>query len=147
MFEDLVASSVWDEDNETRLVWITMLALKDRHHFVRGTERFLALAARVSAEDCARALGKLSSPDPKSRSTEREGRRIEAVPGGWMILNGETYQKKLSYEERKEYNREKQREYRKRRKESSLSGRRAGAEKAIADGLEPFRHHDRESPA
>ena len=56
LFEDIVASSVWDEDDKVRLVWITMLALKDRYHFVRGTEKFLGLAARVSAEDCNRAL-------------------------------------------------------------------------------------------
>lgn len=138
LFEDIVASSVWDEDDKIRLVWITMLALKDRYHFVRGTERFLGLAARVSPEDCQRALLKLTSPDPKSRSTENEGRRIRAVPGGWEILNGEHYQRKLSYEERREYNRNKQAEYRKRKKESSLRGKLAGAGQAINEGLKPF---------
>ena len=116
LFEEIVASSVWDEDDKTRLVWITMLAIKNRDHFVRGTNRYLALAARVSQEDCDRALEKLSSPDASSRTPDNEGRRIRRENGGWTILNGEKYQQALSYEDRKAYNREKKAESRRRKK-------------------------------
>jgi len=116
LFSEIVASSVWDEDDKTRLVWITMLALKNRDHFVRGTERFICLAARVSPEDCRHALDKLEGPDPQSRTPANEGRRVAAVPGGWQILNGDLYQHKLSPAERAEYNRGKQAEYRARQK-------------------------------
>lgn len=135
LFNELVASSVWDEDDKTRILWITMLALKDRAHFVRGTMNYLALAARLSLEDCTASLNKLAGPDNQSRSTEHEGRRIKAVPGGWEILNGEKYSKMLSYEERKEYNRAKQAEYRKRKKNVKDAGTIAGAGRALKEGF------------
>lgn len=138
LFSDIVASSIWDEDDKTRLVWITLLALKDRSHFVRGTVSYLHRVARVTEEECRMALKKLSDPDLNSRSTDHEGRRIQAVAGGWVILNGEQYQKKLSYEERKEYQREKQAEYRKRRKSISLEGGKAGAKQAISEGFATY---------
>lgn len=135
LFDEIVASSVWDEDDKTRLVWITMLALKNRDHYVRGTERFLALAARVELEDCRRALDKLSGPDPTSRTPDHQGRRIRVEPGGWTILNGAHYQGKLSYDERKEYNRQKQIEHRKRVKAIRHDGSKAGAVAAIEEGF------------
>lgn len=136
LFEELVASSVWDEDDKTRIVWITMLALKNRDHFVRGTTHYLALAARVTDEDCARALAKLSSADAESHNKEFDGRRVLLVSGGWQIVSGDKYQKMLSVEERREYQRVKQAEYRKRRKSSRHSAQTSGAKKAIEDGLE-----------
>lgn len=135
LFSDIVASSIWDEDDKTRLVWITLLALKDRSHFVRGTVSYLHRVARVSEGECEESLRKLQSPDPNSRSTENEGRRIANVPGGWFILNGEQYQKRLSYEERKEYQREKQAEYRKRKKMVGIEGAKEGARQAISEGF------------
>ena len=60
------------------------------------------------------------------------------MPGGWEILNGEKYQQKLSYEERKEYNRKKQAEYRARKKGTTLAAKQAGAQQAIKEGLAPF---------
>lgn len=135
LFSELVASSVWDEDDKTRIVWITMLALKDRWHFVRGTAHYLSLASRVSDVECAKALARLGAPDPKSRNTDNEGRRIREVPGGWEILSGEKYSKMLSYEERKEYNRNKQAEYRLRKKDLANAAKCEGAQGAIKDGL------------
>lgn len=113
-----------------------MLALKDRHHFVRGTVRYLALASRMALDECQLALDKLSSPDPASRSQEHDGRRIRAEPGGWTILNGEKYNQKLSYEERKEYNRHKQAEYRKRKKDIAREGATDGAGQALTEGFQ-----------
>lgn len=99
------------------------------------SESYLGRVARVSAEDCSKALRKLSRPDPHSRSTEHEGRRIQEVPGGWLILNGERYQKMLSYEERKEYNRQKQAEYRRRKKDLRTQAQCEGAQAAMVDGF------------
>lgn len=136
LFSELVASSIWDEDDKTRIVWITMLALKDRAHFVRGTLKYLALAARMSDQECKKALDTLSAPDPQSRTTDHEGRRIKVVPGGWEILNGEKYSKMLSLAERQEYNRQKQAEYRKRNKSLKYQAQCDGAKQAIKDGLQ-----------
>lgn len=136
LFSDIVASSIWDEDNNTRILWVTMLALKTRDHFVRGTVKYLALAARLTVEECQVALDRLSSPDKQSRSQEFEGRRIQEVHGGWQIVNGEKYAKLLTYEERKEYNRQKQAEYRKRLKDVKDEGAKAGAGKALKEGFD-----------
>ena len=117
LFSDIVRSSVWDEDDVTRVVWITLLALKDRNHFVRGSDEFLLKhMARVDLERGKSALEKLSSPDPLTHTQAFEGRRIERAPGGWFILNGEKYHQMLNKAERDEYNRKKQAEYRERKK-------------------------------
>ena len=98
-----------------------MLALADRFGFVSASVPGLASLARISKEKCEEALTTLSSPDPDSRSTAHEGRRIEKVEGGWNLLNYETYRRKLSAEERREYNAMKQREHRAKVKESAMS--------------------------
>ena len=135
LFGIIIASSIWDEDDKTRLVWITMLALKDRHHVVNATIKALSLFARVSEPECERALNKFMSPDPSSRTPGHEGRRIETVPGGWRILNGEMYAHMLTKEERREYNAEKQAEHRKRLKLIKHNGAVAGARQAIEEGF------------
>ena len=121
LFNSILASTVWMEPDHTRLVWITMLALADRYGFVPASVPGLASLARISKEKCEEALVTLSSPDPDSRSTAFDGRRIEKVEGGWNLLNYETYRRKLSVEERREYNAMKQREHRERLKQSAMS--------------------------
>lgn len=116
LFQDIVTSTIWGEDDTTRIVWITMLALKDRNHFVSASLPGLARQANVKLEDCARAVKKLESKDEFSRSKEHEGRRIKAADGGWVILNGEKYRQKMSADDRREYQRGKQAEYRLKKK-------------------------------
>lgn len=113
LFGSIVASTIWREDNETRIVWITMLALKTRDHTVQASIPGLAVFAGVSISGCQRALAKLSAPDEFSRTQENEGRRIVAIDGGWKILNGEKYRQKMNSDDRREYLREKQAEWRK----------------------------------
>ncbi len=113
LFRDLVFSTIWRrEDDATRLVWITMLALRDGDHVVRVNAVGLADLARVSDEDCRKSLEVLSAPDPNGMEQEFEGRRIEWVEDGWLILNGEKYRQKESVMHRKEYNARMQREHR-----------------------------------
>lgn len=112
LFSSIVASSVWCEDDKTRLVWITMLAMSNRDGVVEASMPGLANAARVSVEDCRNAILKFESPDLDSRSTAHEGRRALKIEGGWKLLNYETYRRKLSAEERREYKAAKQAEYR-----------------------------------
>lgn len=116
LFNELIMSTVWREPDHVRILWITMLAIKDRWHIANASLPGLADAARITMEQCQEGLEILSAPDPYSRSKEFEGRRIEACEGGWLILNGEKYRNKMSLDERREYNRIKQREYRARDK-------------------------------
>lgn len=119
LFSSILASTVWREDDKTRIVWITLLAMADRHGVAEGSVPGLADFARVSIDDCRAALEKLQQPDTDSRSKEFEGRRIQAVDGGWQILNHGKYRAKLSQDERREYLRIKQQEYR--RKQASTT--------------------------
>lgn len=105
LFSSIVASTIWREDDKTRIVWITMLAMKNERHIVEASIPGLADMARVSLKECEAALGKLEGPDKYSRNQENKGRRIEPCPGGWLILNGEHYRQLLSADERREYQR------------------------------------------
>lgn len=117
LFGCIVASTIWREDNATRLVWITMLAMKNERHIVEASLPGLADLARVSFTDCEAAIKKLESPDKYSRNQENEGRRIQKCEGGWLILNGEHYRKLMSAEERREYQKLYHRDYRAKKKQ------------------------------
>ncbi len=119
LFSEIVMSTVWREKDTTRLVWITMLALRNRHHVVEGSVPGLADCARVSIKACRAAIKVLSEPDPDSRSQELEGRRIQQVDGGWFIVNGEKYRRKMSEDERREKNAIYQKNHRERKKSVS----------------------------
>lgn len=105
LFSSIIASTIWREDNDTRIVWITMLAMADRYGVVEASVPGLADMARVTVDGARRSILKLSSPDPDSRSHEYDGRRIEEVEGGWRILNHGRYREKLSEDDRREYQR------------------------------------------
>ena len=112
LFGSLIGSTIWREPDHVRLVWITMLAMKDRHHIVEASVPGLADFARVSLDKCQEALAILEAPDQYSRSKEHDGRRIQAIDGGWVILNGEKYRQKMNVDERREANRVYQQRYR-----------------------------------
>lgn len=75
------------ESDQTRIVWVTMMALADQHGRVLASVPGLAHTARVPIEAVRAALEIFLSPDPDSRTPDFEGRRIEKVEGGWRLLN------------------------------------------------------------
>lgn len=121
LFNSILHSTIWGECHETRIVWITMLAMADRKGEVQASIPGLARAACVTQKECETALETLAAPDPHSRTPDNEGRRIEAITGGWALLNHALYRKRLSEDERREYNRRKQAEYRQRKKAESVT--------------------------
>ena len=137
LFQSILGSSVWAGPDSDLRVWIAILALKDRTHVVRISPPGLATIARVSLEACRVALDKFRAPDPDSTSKEFEGRKIKDLPeGGFLVLNGAKYAAMLSMEQRREYQRLKQAEYRKRRKTViTRAAAMEGAREAIQDGL------------
>jgi hypothetical protein len=135
LFQSLVTSSIWQESDETRIVWITILALTDRDGKVDASIPGLANVAKVSLEKTVEAINKLEGPDPYSRSPEYNGRRIEKCDGGWVVLNHSKYRDRMTERDRREYQRVKQAEYRKRRKELNQQAGCDGARQAISDGF------------
>ena len=116
LFGSIVASTIWREDDKTRIVWITLLALSDKDGYVAGSIPGLADLARVSIPECEQALEKLQQPDKYSRSPEHDGRRLEVVEGGWLILNRAKYRDSCGEQGKLERHREANRRYYQRKK-------------------------------
>ena len=102
LFSTIIHSTIWGAADHVRLVWITMLAMADRRGIVEASEPGLATASRVTLEECLDALTNLSSPDLYSRSKEQEGRRIQKVDGGWLLINYAKYRKLMSDADQRE---------------------------------------------
>jgi hypothetical protein len=113
LFQKILDSTVWLEDDRTRLVWITLLAMCDEDGVVDAPVAAIANRARVDLGSCELAMEKFMGPDPHSRTPEHEGRRVAKVEGGWLILNHKKYRDMMSLEHRREYKRLKSAEYRK----------------------------------
>ncbi len=105
LFGSILHSTVWHTPGYVRLVWITMLAMCDRDGLVEASVPGLAIAARVERSECEEALRIFLAPDPDSRTKDHEGRRIEEVDGGWLILNAASYRERQSKEEQNEKSR------------------------------------------
>ena len=116
LFSSIVHSTVWRAPDHVRLVWITMLALADRDGCVEASVPGLSDAARVTLAQCEEALGVLLAPDKYSRTPDYEGRRIEAISGGWELLNYQAYRERSSKEQARQKANERQKRYRNRLK-------------------------------
>lgn len=112
LFSDIVDSSIWEEDPFTCKVWVTLLALADCDGFVRGSPGWLAGKSRVSIEQCNAALEKFKSPDPRSRTPDYDGCRVEQLEDGWLILNYITFRNRLSTDPQAVSSRERMRKHR-----------------------------------
>jgi len=83
-----------------------MLAMADRGGRVWASLPGLANRARVPLEDTEKAIVTLLSPDRYSRTPDNEGRRIEAIDGGWRLLNHSKYREMRDHDTRLEYQRQ-----------------------------------------
>ncbi len=99
LFGSIIHSTIWRAPDNVRLVWITMLAIKDIDGVVEASIPGLAHAAGQTIEETEDALAMLMAPDPYSRTPDHEGRRIAIVDGGWLVLNHDKYRDKLDKEE------------------------------------------------
>ncbi len=122
LFTKILDSSVWLEPDSTRIVWFTFLAAMDQDGFAQfASPANLAHRARVSLEHAAIAITALESPDENSSDKDHEGRRIERVPGGWIILNADKYQALVTRAISRERTKERVRKYRERKAAVTLS--------------------------
>lgn len=129
LFATILDSSVWLESHATVRVWITFLAAKDSDGFCRfAALENLAHRARVSTEEAESAVAKLEAPDNNSSNPDHEGRRIERVPGGWVVLNAQLYNDMVKKDDERRSSRERVRKHR---------AKKADPETALAT-VEPF---------
>ena len=117
LFTKILDSSIWLEPASTRVVWITFLAAMDRdgyaHFSAMGN---LAQRAMVTLEEAERAVAVLEAPDRESGDPTSEGRRIERVPGGWVVINAGKHRDLITAELRREQTRERVRLHRERKR-------------------------------
>lgn len=145
----ILESSIWvKESKETRLVWITIMAMKDSDGKVQAALVGLADRAKVSVAECKAALKVLLAPDPDDTSGVEEGRRLREIPGGWEVVNHDLY--RFSTEAKREFWRvskaqqrqeealreeARKKEFQKRRKVAPREGKLEGAQAAIKAGF------------
>lgn len=133
LFSTITDSSIWCEDSDTKVVWVTMLAMSDEFGRVMSSVPGLAKRANVSVEATRAALDKFLSADPDSRSKFRnatdDGRRIEVNKTGWRLLNHSFYRELRNEEDRKEQNRLAQQRHRERKAAESVSNLSANVSK------------------
>lgn len=91
---DILDSSLWVEDLTVRVVFITMLAMADSEGFCRATAPGIARRGNMLLADVRVALEVLQQPDPDSRTPARDGRRIQRMDGGYLVLNYLLYRDK-----------------------------------------------------
>lgn len=106
----IIQSTIWRADKDTKILWITMLALSDKDGIVEGSIPGLADSARLSIEETEKALQNLMAADPYSRSKESGGRRIEEIDGGWFIINYQKYRAPTSTERVRKHRKNKKKE-------------------------------------
>jgi hypothetical protein len=90
----ILDSSLWAEAPETRVVFITILAMTRPHGVCEATAPGIAHRANLPLRVVRTALSKLEAPDPDSRSTVGEGRRIVRIDGGYRVVNYTKYRDK-----------------------------------------------------
>ena len=139
LFSDIVHSTVWRESVYTKVVWITMLAMSDKHGLVMASVPGLADMAKVTLDQCVEAIKILSSPDEYSRTKDYEGRRISEVDGGWLLLNYEKFRLRKDDEEQRIATAERVRKHRAREaaKKSAVT-----ESVTVTDGNAPKLHTD-----
>lgn len=124
VFSQIFDSSIC-EDYLSRLVFIDLLILADRHGQVDMTAAAIARRTNVPPRIVKSALAKLSSPDNASRTPTDEGRRIVPLDShrdwGWQIVNYEHYRNLRDEDQRTAYFREYRRAARAKPKESTGS--------------------------
>lgn len=113
LFSRIVDSSLWLEDDVVVKVFLTMLAKQDMDNVVRGSAFMIASWAKKTEAEVLEALKVLAAPDTKRLEPQPyDGRRIEKVEDGWLILNGKYYRQEMQKINRRVYQRRKQAEYR-----------------------------------
>jgi hypothetical protein len=118
LFSKIVDSSLWSEPDYVVKVFLTMIAKKDRDNVVRGNAYNISLWARKTEKEVLSALEILSAPDTRRLEPQpHEGRRIEKVTDGWLILNGKYYQVLMTTVNRRAYKANKEKERRQRKKQ------------------------------
>lgn len=88
IFERTLRTRVWSLSPSTRCVWLWLRLVADPEGYVNADLAGVAAGANVSAEEARRAIEGFCAPDPDADPDDpHEGRVLERVRGGWLILD------------------------------------------------------------
>lgn len=111
LWSKTLQSSLWiNGTKEDKLLWFTILMMKDKDGMVLCSLIGLADAAKLKKSECEESLAKFMDPDADDTSGVNEGRRLRKVQGGWQVVNHEHY--RFSTEAKREFERLKKQEQR-----------------------------------
>ena len=78
--------------------WLFMLALADKNGHVDKTPQYISAVTGMPVDELAGCIDRFMQPDPASRSSAEEGRRLVPIDPerswGWRIVNHEKYREK-----------------------------------------------------
>lgn len=97
-----------------------MLAIANKHGEVQASIPGLAQIAGLPLSDTEAAVEKFLSPDKYSRTPDDQGRRIEKIDGGWLLLNHAKYRAMASKDEEKASSAKRQSAFRERQKRNAI---------------------------
>jgi hypothetical protein len=80
----------------------------------------VAIRARVSPAAAIAALKKFESPDTLTPEAENEGRRIERIAGGYIVLNAVRHREQVTREEIRRQTRDRVARFRDKKKDVTL---------------------------
>jgi len=89
--EGIVFSSIMGEDDSVFKVFSIFLATCKSNGISPVSPVFISSITHKAIEEVMRCIGVLEAPDPLSRSTNDEGRRIRKVDGGYFVINYQKY--------------------------------------------------------
>jgi hypothetical protein len=113
LHDQLLRSSIIEEDLVVRWVWICLLLSCDRNGNIYGTDQALARKANVTLDEFRSAMKTLQSPDPDSTSDEEDGRRVVWVSNNlYHCVNYKHYRGLKDPDEQREAWRERKRRQR-----------------------------------
>lgn len=115
-----IFDSIYDgtlvEDWRALITFQQLIILCDSDGIVDMTHHALARRTGIPIEHIESGIKILESKDPYSRSNNEDGRRITRLDDhrdwGWQIVNHKHYRNMKNHEDRREYKRKKQQEYR-----------------------------------
>lgn len=78
--------------------WLFFLALADKNGHVDMTPQFISAVTGMPVDDLTACIERFMQPDPGSRSSAEEGRRLVLIDParswGWRIVNHDKYREK-----------------------------------------------------
>jgi len=104
LFTQILDSSIAD-DRRLRHFFTDFMLCADLNGIVMMTESAIARRIGATIEEVRWGIAELEKPDPMSKTTDNEGRRIERMEGhgyGWRVINFEMYHAMKTAEEMRE---------------------------------------------